>query len=204
MIYLNVLIIFVAVSIVATATYSFIKIWEQYEIKVKRIKLIPEQMESKNISPALAQSLFELYTEAFSRYLTYSIGHFSSILLNVYSIVFSIVSLSMISFDIPKDNANEITRVISLLSTFFVIILVFARLSERSKRHFFAWKKCERTILKVQRILSGCTDATTMEDNIYSMILLYNADGFACDRKIKGKLQLKRKETENEQVISKA
>ena len=122
------------------------------------------------------------------------VGHFSSILLNVYSIVFSIASLSMISLDISEDNTNEITRVISLLSTLFVIILVFARLSERSKRHFFAWKKCDRIILKVARILSGCTDVTIMTDNIYSILLLYNEDYYPCERRTKGELKLKRRE----------
>lgn len=194
MIYLKMLIIFTAVTIVVTVTYSLIKILEQYRIKTRRNKLVWEQMEEKNFSPTLAQSLFELNTEAFSRYLTYNVGHFSSILLNVYSIVFSIASLSMISLDISEDNTNEITRVISLLSTLFVIILVFARLSERSKRHFFAWKKCDRIILKVARILSGCTDVTIMTDNIYSILLLYNEDYYPCERRTKGELKLKRRE----------
>ena len=171
MIYLLVLISFIFISTIITFIYSIIKISEQNKIKKKRIEILKIQTNNNIIKTNLSQSLYELYIETFSHYITYMVGHFSSILLDIYSVIFSIVSLSMISLDITDDA----TRIISLLSTFFIIILVFSKLTERSKRHFFAWKKCENTIAQIFQLLDADEDSKN-DEQIFSLISTYVKD----------------------------
>ena len=147
----------------------FLKIYEQRKIKKQRINFLSKN-ELCNNDTYIYQNLYEIYTSTFSHYLTYSFGHFSNILLNIYSIIFSITALSMVSFDI----ADDITQVVSLLSTFFVVTLVFSRLDERSKRHYTNWKNCENFITKISHIASIYTDDNKKVDEIYAIIKSYH------------------------------
>lgn len=181
MIYIIVLILFISISTAITMIYSFIKISEQYEIKEKRINNLNQQTCSKIISENLSQSIYELYIESFSHYITYILGHFSSILLDIYSVIFSIISLSMISSNTLRATktftflylilGNEATKIISLLSTFFVIILVFSRLTERSNKHFLAWTNRETIIIQINQSINYKSSNPNFEEDIFSIIL---------------------------------
>lgn len=168
MIFLLTTCIYIFIIGLAILICLILKIYEQRKIKKQRINLLSKNTFCNN-DTYIYQNLYEIYTSAFSHYLTYSIGHFSNILLNIYSIVFSITALSMVSFDI----ANDITQVISLLSTFFVVTLVFSHLDERSKRHYTNWKNCENFITQISQITSIYTDDNKKVNEIYAIITSY-------------------------------
>lgn len=170
--YLVTLSAFLLIISIATLICLLMKMFEQKNIKKKRLEVL---VLTKNTlckdDYYIEQSLTELYTKTFSHYLTYCIGHFSSILVNIYSIILSITSLAMIAFS----DDNNLTSIISLLSTLFVVTLVFSRLDERSSYHLAAWRKCEKTITDIAKLMSNyyANDTNTNDinkENIYSLI----------------------------------
>jgi len=169
MIYLITVGLFLLTISIATLICLLMKIFEQKNIKNKRIQILNQNIMCKN-DDCISQFLFELYTKAYSHFLIYCIGHFLSILVNIYSIILSIASLSMITFDYN----NELTSIISLLSTFFVVTLVFSRLDERSSYHYSDWKQCEKTIIEISQLMSDFHESNSTKEKIYSLILTNN------------------------------
>lgn len=170
MIHFITLCLFLIIISIATIICSLLKILEQKHIKNKRINILAKNDLFQN-NDCMSQSLLELYTKSYSHYTTYCVGHFSSILLDIYSIILSITSLSMITLNI----SNKLTQSISLLSTFFIITLVFSRLDERSTYHLSAWNRCENIIIEISHLLSNCDDIRTIQDDIYSLIASYRS-----------------------------
>ena len=159
--------IFLASISLVTIIIALVKILEQLNVKKNRLRVL-RQSNLFNDKEHLSQSLSELYTKSFSHYLTYCIGHFSSILIEIYSIILSITSVSMITFG--GETVYEITSIVSLLSTCFIIMLVFSRLHERSTYHLTALAKCEKSILLIFEMASNCNDINDQIDNIYAVI----------------------------------
>lgn len=157
--------IFILLIGIAILICLFLKVNEQHKIKKQRISLLSENSLCNN-DTYIYQSLYEIYTNSYSHYLTYCVGHFANILLDTYSIIFSISALSMVTIN-GEDN---ITQIISLLSTFFVVTLVFSRLDERSMQHHKLWRKYESAITKISQSISNCTDDNMKITEIYALI----------------------------------
>lgn len=172
MYYLIVILVFLMLFSLVTLIIICKKLSEQNNIKKKRIELLSENELLKK-DPTLSRSISELYIKSNSHYFVYCIGHFSGILLNTYSIILSVSSLSMLSL---SDYSDEITKCISLLSTFFIITLVFSRLDERSSYHLLVWKKCENSIVNISHLTSECDDVNSIKNKIYSCIASCNTE----------------------------
>lgn len=163
---LMIICLFLASISLVTFTIALTKILEQLRIKKERLHVLFNSRLLR-CHEHLTQSLAELYTKSYSHYLIYCIGHFSSILIDVYSIILSITSLSMITFG---KEVNEFTPIVSLLSTLFITILVFSKLDERSTYHLTAYAKCEKSILQISELVSKCNDISPQIDIIFSLI----------------------------------
>lgn len=172
MIYLIVLILFILLFSIATIFLAMIKLYDQKRIRNKRIDALNHEILFNN-DTNITLCISELYMKSYSHFFSYIVGHFSSILLDIYSIVLSIASLSMISSDI----SSELTQCISLLSTFFIITLVFSHLDERSLKHINSWRKCENIILNISLLMSNSTDIEITKKEIYSFISSYRDEG---------------------------
>lgn len=166
MIYLITVGLFLLTISITTLIYSLMKIFEQKNIKKERIQRLAQNDICKK-DDCIALSLFELCIKTYSHYLTYCIGHFLNILIDIYSIILSITSLSMVAFD----SKNELTSLISLLSTFFIITLVFSQLGERSSNHLSDWRRCEKTLTEILQLISNCDDINTKREKIYLLII---------------------------------
>lgn len=170
---ISIAIAFMMIISIAIIAYSIIRLLEQYKIKKNRIDTLNKLKSVNPTNLGVYESISELYIKSFSHYFTYVFGHFSGLLLDIYSIMLSVTSLSMISLNTATDKCFT-QNTFSLMATLFIIVLVFFRLEVKSSKHLLAWRRCESAIHDIYKLIddinSGSDEISLLIDSCYKKI----------------------------------